>query len=83
MSNSILLHAILTIALTCGIANSMRFELQTGSTKCISEDIKSNAMTVGKYSVVNPNEGYPIPDSHRITVKVKKKRFIHDSITKP
>jgi hypothetical protein len=27
-------------------------------------------MTVGNYSVVNPNEGYPIPDSHKITVRV-------------
>jgi len=44
-----------------------------GSTKCISEDIKINAMTVGKYSVVNPSDGYPLPDSHKITVKVKKK----------
>ncbi|XP_061362249.1 transmembrane emp24 domain-containing protein p24delta9-like isoform X2 [Gastrolobium bilobum] len=48
----------------------MRFELQTGHTKCISEDVKNNAMTVGKYSVVNPNEGYPIPDTHKIVVKV-------------
>lgn len=49
---------------------SMRFDLQSGTTKCITEDIKHNAMTVGKYSVVNPLEGYPIPDTHRITVKV-------------
>nr|ACJ85043.1 unknown [Medicago truncatula]AFK39244.1 unknown [Medicago truncatula] len=69
MSNSILLLAILTLALT-SFVNSMRFDLQMGSTKCISEDIKINAMTVGKYSVVNPNEGYPLPDSHKITVKV-------------
>ncbi|XP_031254138.1 transmembrane emp24 domain-containing protein p24delta9-like isoform X2 [Pistacia vera] len=49
---------------------SMRFDLNSGQTKCISEDIKSNAMTVGKYSVVNPNEGYPVPDTHKLTVKV-------------
>jgi len=72
MSNSILLLAILTLALT-NLVNSMRFDLQMGSTKCISEDIKINAMTVGKYSVVNPSDGYPLPDSHKITVKVKKK----------
>jgi len=50
-----------------------------GSTKCISEDIKINAMTVGKYSVVNPSDGYPLPDSHKITVKVKKKNLIQSS----
>ena len=49
---------------------SLRFELQSGHTKCISEDIKSNSMTVGKYSVVNPSEGHPLPDSHRFTVRV-------------
>ncbi|GFY84893.1 emp24/gp25L/p24 family/GOLD family protein [Actinidia rufa] len=48
----------------------MRFDLKSGATKCITEDIKNNAMTVGKYSVVNPNEGYPMPDTHKITVKV-------------
>ncbi|KAL6968925.1 hypothetical protein U1Q18_047530 [Sarracenia purpurea var. burkii] len=52
------------------VVQAMRFELQSGSTKCITEDIKSNAMTVGKYSVVNPNEGYPIPDTHKITTRV-------------
>jgi hypothetical protein len=37
-------------------------------------------MTVGKYTVVNPNEGYAIPDTHKITVKVKK---VLGSISKP
>nr|AFK33440.1 unknown [Lotus japonicus] len=49
---------------------SLRFELQSGHTKCISEDIKSNSMTVGKYSIINPNEGFPLPDTHRVTVRV-------------
>ncbi|KAK2994603.1 hypothetical protein RJ640_025657 [Escallonia rubra] len=52
------------------MVESMRFDLQSGSTKCITEDIKNNAMTVGKYSVVNPNEGYPMPDTHKITLRV-------------
>lgn len=52
------------------VVQSLRFDLKSGSTKCITEDIKNNAMTVGKYSVVNPNEGFPIPDTHKITVKV-------------
>ncbi|KAJ0638265.1 putative transmembrane emp24 domain-containing protein [Helianthus annuus] len=48
---------------------SLRFELESGHTKCIAEDIKSNSMTVGHYSIVNPNEGQPLPESHRITLK--------------
>ncbi|KAL2335486.1 hypothetical protein Fmac_016699 [Flemingia macrophylla] len=70
MSNLARPLALLAMALMCGLTNSMRFELQSGSTKCISDDIKANAMSVGKYSVVNPNEGFPFPDSHRIVVKV-------------
>ncbi|KAK9272281.1 hypothetical protein L1049_002652 [Liquidambar formosana] len=61
---------ILILCIVSTIVNSMHFDLQSGTTKCISEDIKTNAMTVGKYSVVNPNEGYPLPDSHRITVRL-------------
>ncbi|OIW21019.1 hypothetical protein TanjilG_27382 [Lupinus angustifolius] len=49
---------------------SLRFELESGGTKCISESIHNNAMTVGTYSVVNHNEGHPLPDSHKVTVKV-------------
>ncbi|CAM8878420.1 unnamed protein product [Rhodiola kirilowii] len=51
-------------------AHSVRFDVQSGQAKCIAEDIKSNSMTVGKYSVVNPNEGHPLPDSHKINVYV-------------
>ncbi|XP_043706681.1 transmembrane emp24 domain-containing protein p24delta9-like [Telopea speciosissima] len=61
---------ILTLGLLSSVAQSLRFDLQSGHTKCISEDIKSNSMTVGKYSVVNLNEGYPLPDSHKVTVRV-------------
>ncbi|XLU35495.1 hypothetical protein S245_071561 [Arachis hypogaea] len=70
MSDSTPLLAFITLALMCGITNSMRFELRSGQTKCIAEEIKSNAMTVGKYSVVNPSEGYPIPDTYKLVVKV-------------
>lgn len=52
------------------ISESLRFDLQSGHTKCISEDIKSNSMTVGKYHIVNPNEGYPLPDTHKVNVRV-------------
>ncbi|XP_061370894.1 transmembrane emp24 domain-containing protein p24delta9-like isoform X2 [Gastrolobium bilobum] len=61
---------LLLVLLFFSSTESLRFELQSGHTKCISEDIKSNSMTVGKYSIVNPNEGHPLPDSHRVTVRV-------------
>ncbi|KAL2233533.1 transmembrane emp24 domain-containing protein p24delta9 [Sesamum indicum] len=48
----------------------IRFDLESGHTKCIAEDIKSNSMTVGKYQIVNLNEGQPLPDSHKISVRV-------------
>ncbi|RDX74053.1 Transmembrane emp24 domain-containing protein p24delta9, partial [Mucuna pruriens] len=70
MSDSVRPLALLTLALMCSLANSMRFELQTGQTKCISEDIKTNALSVGKYSVINHNEGFPLPDTHKIYVKL-------------
>ncbi|RDY04865.1 Transmembrane emp24 domain-containing protein p24delta9 [Mucuna pruriens] len=62
--------SLLLLVLFSSSTESLRFELQSGHTKCISEDIKSNSMTVGKYFVVNPNEGQPLPDSHRVTVRV-------------
>ncbi|KAA8547963.1 hypothetical protein F0562_004392 [Nyssa sinensis] len=61
---------ILILGLMSSIVHAMRFDIQSGNTKCITEDIKTNAMTVGKYIVVNPNEGYPMPDTHKITVRV-------------
>ncbi|QCD92635.1 transmembrane emp24 domain-containing protein p24delta9-like [Vigna unguiculata] len=70
MSNSIGALALFTLALTFSLAHSMQFELHLGHTKCISEDIKTSSMSVGKYSVIHPSEGYPKFDSHRIIVKV-------------
>lgn len=62
---------LLVLGLFSSSIESLRFELQSGHTKCISEDIKSNSMTVGKYTIVNPNEGgQPVPDSHKVTVRV-------------
>ncbi|XAR51713.1 hypothetical protein NMG60_11006426 [Bertholletia excelsa] len=62
---------ILTVGLMSPIiVHSMLFDLQSGIAKCITEDLMSNAMTIGKYSVVNPNKGYPLPDTHKITVRV-------------
>ncbi|KAI3720215.1 hypothetical protein L6452_21128 [Arctium lappa] len=61
---------VVIIGILSTIAQSIRFELESGHTKCIADDIKSNSMTVGHYSIVNPNEGQPLPESHRITLKV-------------
>ncbi|KAL9343619.1 hypothetical protein POPTR_017G086900v4 [Populus trichocarpa] len=69
MSKSNLLM-ITTLGLFLTIAESMRFDLQSGHTKCVSEDINNSAITVGKYNVVNPNEGYPLPDTHKLNVRV-------------
>ncbi|GAB2214452.1 hypothetical protein Drorol1_Dr00018799 [Drosera rotundifolia] len=49
---------------------SLRFDVQSGHSKCISEDIKSNSMTVGNYHVINPNENSPLPDSHKLSASV-------------
>lgn len=61
---------LISVFLLSRQAESIRFDLESGHTKCISEDIKSNSMTVGKYQIVNPNEGHPLPESHKITVRV-------------
>ncbi|KAG6429739.1 hypothetical protein SASPL_107792 [Salvia splendens] len=61
---------LISVFLIWNPAESIRFDLESGHTKCISEDIKSNSMTVGKYHIVNPNEGNPLPDSHKVTVRV-------------
>ena len=58
-----------------GFSQSLRFDLQSGHTKCIAEDMKANAMTVGKYHVVNPNEGTPLPDTHKVTVRVSISKY--------
>lgn len=64
------LSLLLTLGFLSNTVQSLRFDLQSGHTKCISEDIKTHAMTVGKYSIVNPDESQPLPDSHKITVRV-------------
>lgn len=66
--------AVIVIITIIGVlsptSESLRFELESGHTKCIAEDIKSNSMTVGKYEIVNPNDGQPLPQSHKVTVRV-------------
>ncbi|KAH1092226.1 hypothetical protein J1N35_019483 [Gossypium stocksii] len=60
---------ILGFMLETKMGESMRFELDSGQTKCISEDIRTNAMSVGKYAIVNPHQD-SLPHSHKLTVKV-------------
>ncbi|CAA7019495.1 unnamed protein product [Microthlaspi erraticum] len=61
---------LLILAICSRISQSLHFDLHSGRTKCIAEDIKSNSMTVGKYSIDNPHEGQTLPPSHKISVKV-------------
>lgn len=64
------------LVISSRVAHSLHFDLHSGRTKCIAEDIKSNSMTVGKYSVDNPHEGHDLPQSHKISVKVITPRSI-------
>ncbi|WCJ22193.1 emp24/gp25L/p24 family/GOLD family protein [Euphorbia peplus] len=61
---------IAILGLMSSSSESIQFELQSGHTKCIAEDLKKNSMTVGKYSIVNPNQGQPLPDSLKLTTRV-------------
>ncbi|XP_038890132.1 transmembrane emp24 domain-containing protein p24delta9-like [Benincasa hispida] len=61
---------LLLIGFLSSGSESLQFDLQSGHTKCISEDIKQNAMTVGKYHVVNPNVGQPLTDERKLIVRV-------------
>ncbi|KAK1425771.1 hypothetical protein QVD17_21129 [Tagetes erecta] len=70
LQKSSLCIILIIIGLLSTITQSIRFELESGHTKCIAEDIKSNSMTVGHYSIVNPNEGQPLPETHKITLRV-------------
>ena len=69
--NLYLLLIATVIGLLSSTSKSLRFELESGLTKCIAEDINTNSLTVGKYSIVNPHDGQPLPESHKLTVKVR------------
>ncbi|TVU46837.1 hypothetical protein EJB05_06408 [Eragrostis curvula] len=76
-----LLPLLLLLAATFP-AGALRFDLLSGHTKCISDDIKVGAMAVGKYHIVAPDDGgslhsssssqqqHQLPDSHRISLRV-------------
>ncbi|XP_010514094.1 PREDICTED: transmembrane emp24 domain-containing protein p24delta8 [Camelina sativa] len=72
---------LLIIALLSPRALSMYFELKSGRTKCTGEEIHENAMSIGKYAIVNPNEDHPLPASHKIIVKVlpPKGTILHEA----
>jgi p24 family protein delta-1 len=58
-------------------ARALRFDLESGHTKCISDEIKVNSMAVGKYHVVGPDPNFPdaqLPESHRISLRVSEQR---------
>ncbi|KAK1432884.1 hypothetical protein QVD17_09786 [Tagetes erecta] len=61
---------ILVLLVSLHRVNGMRFDIKTGATKCITEDIQPISLSVGKYSIVNPDEDYPLPDSHRVTIRI-------------
>lgn len=66
---TIVIGILVLVSSSCKV-NGMRFDIKTGATKCITDDIQSNSLSVGKFAIINPHEDYPLPDSHRITVRV-------------
>ncbi|KAL6648071.1 hypothetical protein ACP70R_012295 [Stipagrostis hirtigluma subsp. patula] len=75
----LLLLLLILLAAAALPAGALRFDLNSGHTKCISDDIKVGAMAVGKYHVVAPDDGsllsspssqQPLPESHRISLRV-------------
>ena len=69
------LAVFVLLGFSLNLSESLRFELVSGRTKCIAEDMRSNSMSVGKYKVINPNEGTPLPDTHKVTVRVGFQKF--------
>ncbi|XP_045810636.1 transmembrane emp24 domain-containing protein p24delta9-like [Trifolium pratense] len=65
---------LLSLELFSYSVQSMRFDLPYGKGKlagrCFSEHIKKSTMVVGNYSIVNPNEGHPLPANHTIIAQV-------------
>jgi p24 family protein delta-1 len=56
-------------------ARALRFDLESGHTKCVSDEIKVGSMAVGKYHVVGPDPNFPdaqLPESHRIFLRVSE-----------
>ncbi|MED6197557.1 hypothetical protein PIB30_057498 [Stylosanthes scabra] len=66
----IIIGLVIVLGQSLCSVESFRFELNSGGAKCVAEDMKIHTMTVGKYDVTNPNDGQPLPDSHRVNVRV-------------
>lgn len=81
----LLLPLLLLVLAAAPLTGALRFDLLSGHTKCISDDIKVGSMAVGKYHIVAPDDGSPslsssssssqqqqqlLPDSHRISLRV-------------
>ncbi|XP_047308940.1 transmembrane emp24 domain-containing protein p24delta9-like [Impatiens glandulifera] len=71
ISSSTFVSFVITLGFLSNMADSLQFNLESGGVgKCIMEDVRGDSMSVGKYHIVNPNEGHPLPETHNLTVKV-------------
>ncbi|KAK1649843.1 hypothetical protein QYE76_067648 [Lolium multiflorum] len=70
VSRSLILLVVLLILSGALSAGALRFDLLSGHTKCISDDIKVGAMAVGKYHIVEAEGSSELPDYHRISLRV-------------
>ncbi|XP_051212308.1 transmembrane emp24 domain-containing protein p24delta9 [Lolium perenne] len=70
VSRSLTLLVVILILSGALSAGALRFDLLSGHTKCISDDIKVGAMAVGKYHIVEAEGSSELPDSHRISLRV-------------
>ena len=66
-----LLYLLAVVGMLSSFAEAFRFDLPPGRTKCITEDMTTNSLTVGKYYVVPSNPDLPLPDNHRMNVRVR------------
>uniref|UniRef100_A0A0C9RQS0 TSA: Wollemia nobilis Ref_Wollemi_Transcript_22349_1087 transcribed RNA sequence n=1 Tax=Wollemia nobilis TaxID=56998 RepID=A0A0C9RQS0_9CONI len=76
---------LLCLCLGAWRAECLRFELPSGVSKCIAEEIQTNVMVLGNYRVVAPGSDdssqyhhygtnsastHPVPDDHKVTARV-------------
>ncbi|KAF5939385.1 hypothetical protein HYC85_023644 [Camellia sinensis] len=67
--HSHLSSSLILLGFISNAVQSLRFDFQSSHSKCIAEDIKTNSMSIAKYTIVNPNDPLPFPKSHKITVR--------------
>ncbi|RCV44104.1 hypothetical protein SETIT_9G347200v2 [Setaria italica] len=68
-------------------ARALRFDLESGHTKCISDEIKVNSMAVGKYHIVRPLPRRPapriaphLPQGKRAAPRTRRRPVIWDAV---